>query len=1337
MIKNELIYNLAILVAMSIISSFIEKRFDRTTRIGQVLQGLLFGITALIGMLYPYSLAPGLIFDGRSVVLSICAFFFGPIAGVVSSAMAIILRINIGGAGAVMGVSVITASLIIGLIFYFMFQGKPKRILHLYIMGLMVHLAMIALFAFLPVNLVWSTFKTVSLTVILVYPLATILIGKILIDQEENRRLIKELSFSQNQYQLIADNSADPIIILDLEFKHVFVSPAVEQMYGFTPEEYMNLPIEKTITQESVNKFKKLISDELNNANNNHYNRNQRKTIVLEEYKKDGSTLFVESTLQLIFDKQGVPEHLLFVSRDITAKKITQDELSRSKAILDDIVNTQPTGIYRLRVINDTINPATNLPFFQYDFFNDYYASCLNSTKEQLTRKPELITKFVHPDDLDGFIATNLDATMKQSRFAWEGRIVLNNQTKWIHLESVPRTENNNQTIWTGALIDITQSKEKEREIFEREDTFRRLFECSTDPILLLDETFFDCNESALRILGLKSKSELLGKTPQDISPKYQPSGIGSIEAAKAMIQKSIDEGHNKFEWVHLDSSKNEVYLEIMLTPIILKSRKVFHVTWRDISERKQNEDIIKRTNSELNAIIELNPMSIQIINNDGLTLRVNPAHTRLFGEVPPPDYNVFEDTILLKQNLGKYLESARRGETVYFPDFYYNTAELNPFFNDKEVWLRMVIFALYDDKGNLERYVLIHEDITEQRNAQVQLIQSEQNYREIFDNAGDAIFIHDQNTGEVLDVNQNMLDLYGFPDKELALKTPINKISAEEEGYTPDRVKDKIEQAIEQGKITFEWRSKKVNGELFWSEITLHKTQIGGENRILALIRDVSDRKRLEESIQKRLIALTQPLDNDSVIDFKELFGIEEIQSIQDSFAEIAGVASLITYPNGTPITKPSNFCKLCNLIRSTEKGKANCLHSDAVIGNTSDDKPNISHCLSAGLYDAGASIVVGGKHIANWLIGQVMDSGISESKVLQYADVIGADKTAFELALQEVPRMSSNKFEKIVHALHSFANELSQKAYQNILQARFISDKQKAQEEIMKLNAELEDKIQQRTIELQATMEELQESNYELHTLNDQMIETSSQITRLNEELNAALATKDKFFSIIAHDLRNPFVVLLNNAELIEMHYHKMDDATKLKKIIDIKEASNYTYTLLENLLTWARSQRGNINFSPQEYNVYDLLYRNYLLLKSQATNKEIAISINCSPNESVFCDKEMFDTIIRNLISNAIKFSRPNSNIEIGTVKSSKADSIEIYVTDNGIGITPEMQEAIFRPGSQITRKGTNGESSTGLGLLLCKEFVDKHNGTIRAEINIQSGTTFYFTLPNVNH
>ncbi len=1336
MIKNELIYNLAILVAMSIISGFIEKRFDRTTRLGQVLQGLIFGITALIGMLYPYSLAPGLIFDGRSVVLSICALFFGPIAGVISSAMAIILRINIGGAGAVMGVSVISASLIIGLIFYYVFQGKPKRILHLYVMGLMVHVAMIALMAFLPVNLVWSTFKTVSLTVILVYPLATILIGKILIDQEENRRLIKELSFSQSQYQLIADNSADPIIILDLEYKHVFVSPAVEQMYGFTPEEYKTLPIEKTITAESVNKFRKLIQEELDQAQANTYQKSQRRTIELEEYKKDGSTLFVESTLQLIFDKQGNPEHLLFVSRDITAKKIAQDELSRSKAILDDIINTQPTGIYRLRVINDTINPTTNLPLFRYDFFNEHYAFCLNSTKERLLKNPESITTFVHPDDLDGFISANLDASNKQHRFIWEGRIILNNQTKWIHLESVPRADTHNQTIWTGALIDITQSKEKEREIFEREDTFRRLFECSTDPILLLDDKFFDCNDSALKILGFKSKSELLGKTPQDISPKYQPSGIGSIEAAKAMMQKAINEGHNKFEWVHINSHNKEVYLEVMLTPIMLKGRKVFHVTWRDISERKQNEDIIKRTNSELNAIIELNPMSIQIINKDGFTLRVNPAHTRLFGEIPPKDYNIFDDPILRKQNLGQYIETARRGETVYFPDFYYNTAELNPFFNDKKVWLRMVIFSLFDGTGIPERYVLIHEDITEERNAQIKIIQSEQNYREIFDNAGDAIFIHDQNTGEVLDVNQNMLELYGFSDKETALNTPINKISAEEEGYTPDRVKEKIAQAIEQGKITFEWRSKKVNGEVFWSEITLHRTKIGGEGRILALIRDVSERKRLEESIQKRLIALTQPIDNDSVIDFKELFGIEEIQTIQDSFAEIAGVASLITYPDGSPITKPSNFCKLCKLIRSTEKGKANCMHSDATIGNTSDNKPNVSHCLSGGLYDAGASIVVGGKHIANWLIGQVMDSNISESKVLQYADEIGADKTAFELALKEVPKMSFEKFEKVVIALNSFANELSQKAYQNILQARFISDKQKAQEEIIKLNAELEDKIQQRTLELQSTMEELQESNFELHTLNEQMIENSSHITRLNEELNTALATKDKFFSIIAHDLRNPFVVLLNNAELIETHYDQMDDATKLKKIIDIKEASNYTYTLLENLLTWARSQRGNINFFPQEYNVYDLLYRNYLLLKSQATNKNIAISINCNPNDSVFCDKEMFDTIIRNLISNAIKFSRPHSNIEIGTIESSIENSVEIYVNDNGIGITPEMRESIFSPGSQMTRKGTNGESSTGLGLLLCKEFVDKHNGTIRAEINENAGTTFYFTLPNTN-
>jgi len=210
----------------------------------------------------------------------------------------------------------------------------------------------------------------------------------------------------------------------------------------------------------------------------------------------------------------------------------------------------------------------------------------------------------------------------------------------------------------------------------------------------------------------------------------------------------------------------------------------------------------------------------------------------------------------------------------------------------------------------------------------------------------------------------------------------------------------------------------------------------------------DITERKRLETALEQRLIALTRPLDQPEGITFMELFDLETLQHIQDEFSAATGVASVITQPDGTPITRPSNFCRLCrDIIRNTEIGCANCYHSDAILGRYHPEGPVIQPCLSGGLWDAGASISVGNRHIANWLIGQVRDETQSEERIKEYAHTIGADEKEVLAAYREVPAMSISHFQQIAQALFTFANQLSATAYQNIQQARFITERQQAE--------------------------------------------------------------------------------------------------------------------------------------------------------------------------------------------------------------------------------------------------------------------------------------------------
>ncbi|MEM5786710.1 MAG: PocR ligand-binding domain-containing protein [Syntrophobacteraceae bacterium] len=235
------------------------------------------------------------------------------------------------------------------------------------------------------------------------------------------------------------------------------------------------------------------------------------------------------------------------------------------------------------------------------------------------------------------------------------------------------------------------------------------------------------------------------------------------------------------------------------------------------------------------------------------------------------------------------------------------------------------------------------------------------------------------------------------------------------------------------------------------------------------AFSRAITERKRMEEALERRLVALTRPLDSTEELVFEDLFSIEEIQSLQDKFAKACGVASIITRADGTPITKPSNFCRLCkDIIRNTAKGRENCHCSDSVIGRYSPSGPVIQPCLSGGLWDAGASISVGGTHIANWLVGQVRNNTQTESKMRLYAGQIGADEDELIAAFREVPSMPLEQFKMVAQALFTLAGQLSSMAYQNVQQARFITERKLMEQELRKAHDSLELRVQERTAEL-----------------------------------------------------------------------------------------------------------------------------------------------------------------------------------------------------------------------------------------------------------------------------
>jgi len=237
---------------------------------------------------------------------------------------------------------------------------------------------------------------------------------------------------------------------------------------------------------------------------------------------------------------------------------------------------------------------------------------------------------------------------------------------------------------------------------------------------------------------------------------------------------------------------------------------------------------------------------------------------------------------------------------------------------------------------------------------------------------------------------------------------------------------------------------------------------------------------------------------------------------------------------------------------------------------------------------------------------------------------------------------------------------------------------------------------------------------------------------LKRYENELKKLVTTKDKFFSIIAHDLKNPFNSILGATSILIKKKDKLDKERIQYFHENIYNVAQQGYDLLENLLEWARSQTGRLDLKFERLNLYDLSNEAIDILRSNADNKHIEIINKINKNYEVVADKNTVKTVFRNLLSNAIKYTNPKGKVILNAESEGKYKKVSI--SDTGIGIPKKYLSKIFKVDVQYSRKGTAEESGTGLGLILCKEFVEKNNGKIFVQSIEGEGSIFYFTLPD---
>jgi PAS domain S-box-containing protein len=337
-----------------------------------------------------------------------------------------------------------------------------------------------------------------------------------------------------------------------------------------------------------------------------------------------------------------------------------------------------------------------------------------------------------------------------------------------------------------------------------------------------------------------------------------------------------------------------------------------------------------------------------------------------------------------------------------------------------------------------------------------------------------------------------------------------------------------------------------------------------------------------------------------------------------------------------------------------------------------------------------------------ASWIERKMHDGLIS-------VDIINADKKVIPMSFSFTPLFNDDI---IVGYIGIGRNALEQKVYEQSLLDSKIN---------------LEYLVEQRTAELQKLNQQLQEDV-------SKRKKAEEELRVLNQELRNVGSSKDKFFTIVAHDLKAPFQGLLGYSKLI------VDDLESLTPA-EIREYSNNIhyigknlYDMVENLLYWARVQIGKTDFQPVEMDLSEIVNDVINTLGYNAVRKDIVLKTDIKTGLKVFVDHKMIYSVLQNLISNAIKFTRADGIITVSA--SILIDALEVSVTDTGIGIEPENIVKLFNIDTPFKSEGTANEEGTGLGLILCKELLEKHKGTIRVESEIGKGSSFIVTLPNRN-
>jgi len=808
MIIIELIYNLSVLVALSVLSGFIDSRFNRYKVKGKILQGILFGTTAIIGMLYPFVLTEGIIFDGRSIVISLCSLIFGPISGIIATVLAIIYRIFIGGGGVTMGVLVILSSFLIG---YFFYYYRSKRVdkkinsAQFYIFGLIVHAMMLLFVLTLPSKNISDVYQTIAVTIIGIYPLVTVLIGKILIDQELNSQFWDTLKDSEKLFRATLYSIGDAVITTDTEGKITQMNSVAETLTGWNEIE---------VKGKSLSSVFKVINEDTNEPVENPVTRVLRAGVVVGLanhtllISKKGNKIPIADSGSPIKNSDGKITGVVLVFRDQTEEREKEKTLLESEEKYRKMTSSSPMGMhfYELKKNGDLVlidsNPAAD------KILGIDHTQLFGKTIEQAF--PQLANTEVPQ--------RYREAASKGILWATEQIAYKDDKIEGAFEVKAYQTKPNNMVT---VFANITERKRFEESLKSSEEKYRMLLDFASDAFFQGDKegNFITVNNKAIDLTGY-SREELLKMNMKDLfSNEF-------LETSPLRYDKLLAGETIKTERVVVKKDGKHIYVEMTSKQMPDGTYQSFI---KDVTEYKASEKGFKASEERFRKAFTTSPDSININRlSDGIYVTINNGFTKMTGYTEEEVIGKTSAEIQIWADIKYRNELVEKLKTSNVVDNF----EAKFRMKDGLIKDGLMSASIIELNGILH-IISITRDITERK-------QAEERLEQFFSVNLDLLCIADVE-GNFIKVNKAWEDILGYSVAELEHRKFLEFVHPEDIDLTL-KVLSKL--GKQEQVLDFINRYRCMDGSYRFLE---WRSQPSG-NLIYAAARDISDRKHSEE---------------------------------------------------------------------------------------------------------------------------------------------------------------------------------------------------------------------------------------------------------------------------------------------------------------------------------------------------------------------------------------------------------------------------------------------------------------------------------------------------------